>query len=227
MNLCVPTLNRYDLLEKLLESVNRSEYQPVENVHIIDNGSSLDKSKFGRFNSFNTHVYSFNKNLGVAASWNWFFVNISHPMLIVNDDLEFGGQDLNSLLDTWEMNSERQFFFAKSNNIQSLNKFSCFMPTEELIRRVGYFDELFYPAYYEDNDYQRRMSFAGIKECVVDTEIKHFGSATLKAFDPVEEARHHDNFRKLTSLYISKWGGLPGEEIYSTPYNGGKAKEVL
>jgi GT2 family glycosyltransferase len=96
--------------------------------------------------------------------------------------------------------------------------FCVFLLKRFAFERVGRFDERFYPAYFEDNDYHRRMKLAGIKEAFVeDTGYEHVGSATLKSFSPEETQEHHRNFVRLRELYVLKWGGLPGAEIYETP----------
>jgi len=40
VNLCIPTLNRYDLLVKCLESAEAGTLKPI-NYYIIDNGTKL------------------------------------------------------------------------------------------------------------------------------------------------------------------------------------------
>lgn len=40
--------------------------------------------------------------------------------------------------------------------------FGCFFIDEEIRRELGPFDERFYPAYFEDGDYRRRMKLAGV-----------------------------------------------------------------
>jgi GT2 family glycosyltransferase len=47
-----------------------------------------------------------------------------------------------------------------------------------VIRQVGLFDEGFYPAYFEDLDYARRMARLGL-EPVMGPETEHANSSTL------------------------------------------------
>ena len=64
-NLIVPVLNRYDLLQRMLDSIDF----PVRDMLIIDNGGELDTVAFPK-PVLNSHVLSMPSNLGVAGSWN-------------------------------------------------------------------------------------------------------------------------------------------------------------
>jgi len=66
-NLIIPTLNRYDLLDKLLESID----YPVAHLLIIDNGGqySLAVDDIPELVEQVT-VLNMPSNLGVASSWN-------------------------------------------------------------------------------------------------------------------------------------------------------------
>ena len=138
-------------------------------------------------------------------------------MLICNDDIFFGKDDLQNFLDAYNSNVG---CFYYPENVPNLNMFSCFMLTPEVVEKVGYFDESFYPAYFEDNDYAYRMSLAGLLTKVrqVKTGMKHIGSATITAFTPEQLAKHHRNFNKNSEYYTQKWGGQPHHEHYKTPF---------
>ncbi len=66
----VPVLNRYDLLERCLQSID----YPVETLIIIDNGGQSTLHEYpwviDRRYVKNYHVWSMPTNLGVAPSWN-------------------------------------------------------------------------------------------------------------------------------------------------------------
>jgi hypothetical protein len=91
------------------------------------------------------------------------------------------------------------------------------------ISKVGYFDEGFYPAYFEDNDYHRRINLID-----PDRYVGH-----LEALEP-EVKRNSETIRRDPSLnqfpksydyYLRKWGGLPGSETYGTPFNQNGASD--
>jgi GT2 family glycosyltransferase len=75
-----------------------------------------------------------------------------------------------------------------------LNGFSCYGIRDSLIEKVGYFDEDISPgyAYFEDNDYMRRLHLAGIDPVESEASATHDTSSTLKAFTPEQVNIHHE-----------------------------------
>lgn len=94
--------------------------------------------------------------------------------------------------------------------------FSAFMVSGKCWARVGEFDELFWPAYYEDNDYHYRMKLARVAAITYPPAMFfHWGSATqLEALGRplTDSSNQHAN-------YVRKWGGDPGKEAYTSPFN--------
>jgi GT2 family glycosyltransferase len=210
VSLCIPTLNRYDLLVKTLESAEIGTLKP-DCYYIIDNGGSL-KLDFPR-----TTIYRPSFNLGVAASWNYFNTVAPEIRIICNDDIIFYPNTIELLVKNFDPNA-----VTYPGGIHSTNSFSCFVLPNNILDSIGYFDEWISPqyAYFEDNDYARRMELSGFSlKPVEDAQVNHYGSATLKTFNSEEMEEHHKKFRDARDRYIKKWGGLPREEKYSTPYN--------
>ena len=108
------------------------------------------------------------------------------------------------------------------HGLRTTNIFSIFLVRDTCIERVGMFDEAISPnyAYYEDNDYMRRINLAGnIVLEGVHTLVDHLGSQTIAAFDSKQKFEHHRKFEIARKNYIKKWGGMPTQEKYLTPYN--------
>jgi hypothetical protein len=82
--------------------------------------------------------------------------------------------------------------------------------------RVGTFDENFWPAYWEDNDFGYRLTLSDVEtpwaKPRVDANLSMFGHA-VKLSDVVV-----DN-DKLRAYYFRKWGGYTSEEKFTTPFN--------
>ena len=97
--------------------------------------------------------------------------------------------------------------------------FSCFLITQEC-HRWFQFDEQFSPAYFEDNDYHRRLQLAGFGDKIFSVPVPylHIGSGTLRNVEHVN-AGWNAKFQACREYYIQKWGGPPGEETYKTPFN--------
>ena len=101
---------------------------------------------------------------------------------------------------------------------ESQNGYSAMAFKPELLYEIGYLDENFFPAYYEDNDHRYRMKLAGLEWEYFPLEYEHIVSATIKR-DPVLMAKNQKTFKENGRYYIEKWGGMPGQEKYLTPFD--------
>lgn len=80
---------------------------------------------------------------------------------------------------------------------------------------LGYTDVNFYPAYYIDNDYARRIVNAGIRCCsMANARFFHFWSRTIKQGSGGSNSHYFENNRRY---YIAKWGGDFGKETHDAP----------
>ena len=93
-----------------------------------------------------------------------------------------------------------------------------FLFTKKLIRAVGYLDENFFPGYFEDNDYKRRIQVANIQVPTVQLDAEHERSSTLNSSEQFKK-RNQFTFQQNFSYYVNKWGGKPNEETYVKPFN--------
>lgn len=218
LRVCIPVLNRYDTLISLLESIEYESTVIPDQYLIMDNGgllylhmSNIDENIHKKMN-----IHGYNKNIGVAASWNFFIKETWDDGLriITNDDLKFNKDTIKNLLDKKE-----DIVFIKEGEYQNL--YSLFLIRNSCVEKVGYFDETISPgyAYFEDNDYQYRIYQSDVKWQTIEDNISHVGSATLKNFSKKELENHHNKFKLARANYIKKWGGIPEHETYKTPYN--------
>lgn len=159
------------------------------------------------------------ENRGVAAAWNLGIhrsmeMGIDH-FVIMNDDAYFiDGAKPSDLI-------------APLNHQTALTMpskeigFASFAISKYTISRIGYFDENFSPAYFEDNDYAYRIKMAGLRFSYTETPVAHEGSKTQfwKGKGDDERIVSHHQFRINREYYIKKWGGQPGEEKYTSPFN--------
>lgn len=99
--------------------------------------------------------------------------------------------------------------------------FSAFMVSQAGWEEVGEFDEAFAPAYFEDNDYHRRINLSGMMAVAHPAAMfYHYGSKTSQeAGEPGRPVMTSPQFEKNRAVYVGKWGGLPGQETYEHPYN--------
>jgi len=172
-NLTIPVLNRYDLLQRCLDSIN----YPIGHLLIINNGASQNEKDFDlnipEFVEEATYL-PMPANLGVAESWNlgvksfpfaknWFFA--SNDVVFHDDALERLSE-----ADTATLSLSNVFPF-----------WQVFSLGYEAATRVGLWDARFFPAYFEDNDFLRRCEHFGVEVAMLDLNISHDNSSTLKS----------------------------------------------
>ena len=157
----VPILNRPDLLDRLLASLDH----PVHTLAIVDNScgtawademrSALDSLACDGHPLVETvQVARPFANAGVAASWNLILRGFpdSASALLVNNDVQFAPGVLASAVRRLEV-SEPQFLPL----LPAPQEFSAFWITAACWDRVGLFDPGFFPAYCEDLDFRDRL----------------------------------------------------------------------
>jgi len=165
----IPVLNRFDLLEQTLDSIDH----PIDNILIIDNANSGWKAKDNRLN---IHILSMPSNQGIAGSWNLGIKCYPHSpyWLFGSADTSFRPNELHK----FEEFSGPDYF------IKSNAHYSCFSLGENIVKKIGLFDEYIYPSYYEDNDFDDRMVLAGFSEKILCPGIQvddNGASQTIKS----------------------------------------------
>jgi GT2 family glycosyltransferase len=164
--LVVPTYTRHDLLVRMLESVDAL----VGHLVVIDNSGLGVELPDGPWRDVT--LLPMPANLGVAASWN-LAIKMGHRapwIMLCSDDVVWpagaldafaglSGEDRLVLSETWP-------------------HWCAFTIGMAVVRDVGLFDEAYYPAYFEDLDYERRMARAGV-ESTLGPALLHDNSSTL------------------------------------------------
>lgn len=197
----VPVLNRGDLADQMLNSVDA----PIGETLVILNGNQ-DETRAHLAGHGVTYVDPA-CNLGVAASWN--FIIRARPAapwwLIVNADITFGTGDLDRLTAAMAKPGPR---------VACLYEFGAFGINAEAVDTVGWFDENFYPIYFEDNDYRRRCKLAGVPIVSVISGTRHENSSTIASGYATHNQR---TFPRNGEYFVAKWGGPPGHETLDAP----------
>lgn len=206
----VPFINRTDLFIQMLQSID----EEIGELIVIDN--SADGVLKNLSGPVPTRVISLHHNLGVAASWNlimkltpkapWWFIG--------NTDIIYAPGELAQVV------REMDGF----DGVTTLIGLSAFGVSRSAIKRAGFFDENFSPAYCEDNDWTRRCNLTGVKWKDIEPGSKSFHtvSATINS----NVAYHEQNrftYPENVNYYRMKWGGgiYDDDETYSTPFNKG------
>ena len=169
MKLIVPVLNRFDLLKRMLESID------VEaTVYVINNANFEERFHYSNERLVDLHWIDLPSNLGVASSWNLGIkmLPFESRWFITSADCVFAPGDL-TLLQT-----------AKSDALTLCDKFpyyQTFVVGEEIVKTVGLFDEGLHPIYFEDNDYERRIAKAGLRVDRLPLQLEHDNSSTIRS----------------------------------------------
>jgi GT2 family glycosyltransferase len=201
----IPTINRADLLNEALEKYFE-DFQDTE-IFIVDNGNQSIITREEKF-----AIYRPAENLGVAKSWNMIMdyadkINATH-VLMLNDDIYLGRTE-----------HEIKMVMRNNENADFINSFSnwcCFILTVDIWKKAGKFDEEFFPAYFEDNSFDYKMTLINAKKAWTSflDPFTYRNSMTI-AKDPTLNNR----FAQNKAMYIDMWGGLPTEEKYVTKFN--------
>jgi GT2 family glycosyltransferase len=190
-NLIVPVLNRYDLLRRMFKSID----YPVRDLLIIDNGGKFYDVLLSKFVQ-NVHVLNMPSNLGVSGSWNLGIKLFPHDdrWFFASNDMVYGPGALESLS------------AARRDEITLSDMFPywhTFCVGEEVVKRVGLFDEALYPAYFEDNDYQRRAVHQNVHIRSLSIPTRHENSSTIRS-SPELNSKNNESFRSNSIYYNNK-----------------------
>lgn len=204
-NLIVPVLNRYDLLRRMIQSID----YPIEHLLIIDNGGEFHDVLHTEFID-NIHVLNLPSNLGVAGSWNLGVKLFPHHnrWTITSNDVMFQPGNLARIA---EARSDRLTLMAAPPH------WHTFVIGDEVVKKVGLASERFYPAYFEDNDWQRRIEHAGFTIDRIEVPIHHDNSSTLHA-NPKFGERNSRTYMMNMNFYQGK---TAAEDYTESPWDLG------
>jgi GT2 family glycosyltransferase len=168
--LAIPVLNRYDLLDDNLDTID----YPVKEILIINNGK---ERYIPKRQDLNVRVLNLPSNLGMSGSWNLTIKLYPHEKYWM-----FSSADTHWVPGALENINK---ISGSDKLIMTTEAWSAFSIGEDMIRNVGLFDEYFYPIYFEDNDYYERVMRSSMKEGYVSSGIivnaPHGASQTIKS----------------------------------------------
>jgi GT2 family glycosyltransferase len=190
VKLIVPVLNRFDLLKRMVESIDVQA-----TVYVINN--SGERQDFEHANSLvEMQWLDMPSNLGVASSWNLGIkmLPFESRWFISSADCWFQPGDL-TLLQT-----------AKDDALTLCSKFphyQTFVVGDKVVETIGLFDEGLHPIYFEDNDFERRMNKAGLRVDRLPLQLGHDNSSTINS-DVKLSMRNEVTFRNNQKYFNQK-----------------------
>ena len=165
------TLTRFDLADRLLASID----YPVEHLVVVNNSGrrSWQPTKPDLVqNLWHIEVPS---GLGLVGAWNLIVKSTPHAAywVLVNDDAWFAEGALATIAD--------QVDTQALNFLDVVPEWSAVVFGEGMVEKAGFYDERFYPLYFDDNDLHRRVVAAGVPVKVIGAKVHHENSSTLKS----------------------------------------------
>jgi GT2 family glycosyltransferase len=180
--LIIPVLNRYDLLDQNLETID----YPIGEILIINNGK---ENYVPKRTDLNVRVLNLPSNLGMSGSWNLGIKLYPHEQYWI-----YSSADTHWIPGSLEKLNAAS---GKGNLVMTTEAWSCFSIGEDVVREVGLFDEFFYPIYFEDNDYYERMMRSNVKDGYINGTIEvnapHGASQTINS-DETLKKRNNETF---------------------------------
>lgn len=188
----------------------------------LDNGSKPEnveilKTWKKRNNCIDEFLLGFNGyNAGVAVGWNQLIRMAldwkATKIIICNNDIAFGPKTIDGLVEAFNRLRKEipeTVMVSATNHTKNPAQlkdikqewkyaehpdFSCFMITPEFLDKIGYFDERFTPAFFEDNFTHHRILLQGYHAFSTDwAPYSHIASRTRHGNPNIVT---HQNFRE-------------------------------
>jgi len=157
-------------------------------------------------------------NYGVSGAWNLGIDQVIKEnidwLVICSESMRFGPNGAEDI--------QRQLTGASKNTmiVEADNDIGWHLIAfrRQLLETLGYFEELFFPAYFEDNDYIYRYKLAHKEHTHWKWQKVPIDANLLGIAQGILHLTENIQFVDLKELYTLKWGGSPNE-VYLHPYN--------
>lgn len=196
MKLIVPVLNRYDLLNRMIESIDH----PIERLLIIDNGYERRKDGLGPIcnnpNVKQMDLLNMAHNFGIAPSWNLGVKNypFENVFYFGSNDCVFAPGTLAKL--------ERESSPDRVTISEMWPHWQLFSVGEKVFETCGLFDEAIFPMNFEDDEFQWRVTSLGFEVRKADLPMMHDGHMTFRSDD--HYARRNSVTYQANEQYFNK-----------------------
>lgn len=194
-------LSRFDLAQRLLNSLD----YPIEHLVIVNNSGT--KSWTPTKPDCVANLWHIEVPYGLGANGAWNLIIKSTPYadywVLPNDDSWFEPGALAKIAAEIDLDS--------FNFVQVSPKWSCVIPTAKSVMKAGLWDEIFYPIYFDDDDYERRMTYYKVPFHTIDAVVHHDNSSTLNSGYQQKNAQTYQrnmviHYAKSARNDYSVWG---------------------
>ena len=192
--LAFPTFARHDLAQRMIDSID----YPVEHLVIVDNSGKKQFQPKLNENIKNFWLLQMPFGVGPATAMNIVIKATPHAKY-------------------WVMASEDTYcapgaleIIAKEVDPEALNFVDavpdwCFIALGQgAVLKAGLCSELFYPYYFEDNDYERRIDAVGVPKKRIEAKVHHDNSSTLRAGYQDQNNRTYEINQKLHNQRVAE-----------------------
>lgn len=216
--LIAPAYNRHDLLERMLRSIDH----PVGRGLVLDNAKSgyrlPSMANSGLFDVLKVFEPPFT-SLGYGGSINFGILQMPEApwWLWASNDVVFGPGDLAVIAEMMDTATGPRLVTGG---------FTWGAVNHAAVDIVGLVDDHnFYPIYFDDNDYHIRCTLGVVEWIEYQGGIVHGAdgakaSLTIRSDEKLQQA-NRGSFGENHRRYLAKWGGEPGHEVFTTPWNSG------
>ena len=169
--LAFPTFARHDLAQRMIDSID----YPVEHLVIVDNSGKQEFKPVKPDIVKNLWLIPVPFGVGPVAAMNFVTKATPHAPYWM-----FASED------TWcppgSLEKIHNEVDTQALNFVDAQPDWCFVAIGEgVVLKAGLCSELFYPLYYDDNDYERIIDAHGIPKKRINARINHDNSSTLGA----------------------------------------------
>lgn len=199
--ICIPVHKVTDRVRKCISSIDDSEH-----ILLIDNSGNKECMEFSQLPGIKIEYQT--QNIGVPRSWNIGLKQGHDWTFIVSCSMLFN-KPFSHII---EMLKDYKGLMFRTTHV-----WHCNAVNKGLVEKIGYFDENFYPGYFEDCDWDHRCGILGIDE---------FGNIPIDAICQVDGGATKDgvavNIDAVHDYFKQKWGGnrtRDGWGEYRNPFN--------
>lgn len=198
--ICMPVYKVNDRTKKCIDSI-----KDYDHLLIIDNSGNKECKYFEKYGC---QIEYQKENIGVGRAWNIGLKKNHEWTFVVSSSMFFpkGFKEISKKLKKYP-----------GLMFRTTSVWHCNAINKKLIEKIGYFDENFYPGYFEDCDWDHRCSLAKINE---------YGNIPINAYCQEDGGATKDgcqvNIEPLHEYFKQKWGGNRTREgwgEYSYPFN--------
>jgi glycosyltransferase involved in cell wall biosynthesis len=215
----LPVTNNPELVEAKVSELDLTKLVLINN---FDNSEVELQCKRAEHGGAEVHRYP--RNLGLAASWN---IGLRK---VVEEDLDFviiisASARLDGPIERFaEAIGESEVKNPSGTRYiaSSAASLHCFAHTRKGVDLGGYFDENFWPIYYEDTDFCVRSGLNGVRHGVRSLNLKDMAvshGACIAMRDRRLFKLFQLNTHRMGVYYQAKWGGVHHNETFKTPFN--------